>query len=116
MRKLGWVHQIPSFSGPQPLHARELPGALWHSDPPADCEGIRTPSRPPGRDAPSRRPLRSSPRRNLRRLRPDQPNPSVANRRMMQMKAAVIYENGDPGVLLYEEVPDPPCPDGCVVV
>ncbi len=32
------------------------------------------------------------------------------------MKAAVIYENGDPGVLRYEDVPDPPCPDGCVVV
>jgi len=32
------------------------------------------------------------------------------------MKAAVIYENGDPGVLRYEEVPDAECPDGCVVV
>jgi NADPH2:quinone reductase len=32
------------------------------------------------------------------------------------MKAAVIYENGPPAVLRYEEVPDPPCPDGCVVV
>jgi NADPH:quinone reductase len=32
------------------------------------------------------------------------------------MKAAVIYENGDPGVLRYEEVPDPECPDGCVIV
>jgi NADPH2:quinone reductase len=32
------------------------------------------------------------------------------------MKAAVIYENGDPGVLRYEEVPDPECPDGCVLV
>ncbi len=32
------------------------------------------------------------------------------------MKAAVIYENGGPEVLLYEEIPDPACPDGCVVV
>ena len=28
------------------------------------------------------------------------------------MKAAVIYENGGPEVLCYEEVPDPGCPDG----
>jgi NADPH2:quinone reductase len=34
----------------------------------------------------------------------------------MQMKAAVIYENGEPGVLRYEEVPEPECPDGCVIV
>jgi NADPH2:quinone reductase len=32
------------------------------------------------------------------------------------MKAAVIYENGDPSVLRYEDVPDPECPDGFVVV
>jgi NADPH2:quinone reductase len=32
------------------------------------------------------------------------------------MKAAVIYENGDPGVLRYEDVPEPECPDGCVIV
>ena len=32
------------------------------------------------------------------------------------MKAAVIYENGGPDVLRYEEVPDPECPDGCVVI
>jgi len=32
------------------------------------------------------------------------------------MKAAVIYENGGPRALRYEEVPDPECPDGCVVV
>ncbi|HEX4467578.1 MAG TPA: alcohol dehydrogenase catalytic domain-containing protein [Solirubrobacteraceae bacterium] len=32
------------------------------------------------------------------------------------MKAAVIYENGDPQVLRYEDVPEPECPDGCVVV
>jgi NADPH:quinone reductase len=32
------------------------------------------------------------------------------------MKAAVIYENGGPEVLRYEEVPDPECPDGCVVI
>jgi NADPH:quinone reductase len=32
------------------------------------------------------------------------------------MKAAVIYENGPPEVLRYEEVPDPESPDGFVVV
>jgi NADPH2:quinone reductase len=34
----------------------------------------------------------------------------------MHMKAAVIYENGDPGVLRYDDVPDPDCLDGFVVV
>jgi NADPH2:quinone reductase len=32
------------------------------------------------------------------------------------MKAAVIYQNGGPEVLRYEEVPDPECPDGCVLI
>ena len=32
------------------------------------------------------------------------------------MKAAVIHENGGPDVLRYQDVPDPDCPDGCVVV
>ena len=32
------------------------------------------------------------------------------------MKAAVIYENGGPEVLRYEDVPDPDCPEGCVVI
>jgi NADPH:quinone reductase len=32
------------------------------------------------------------------------------------MKAAVIYENGAPDVLRYEDVPDPVCPDGCVAL
>jgi len=32
------------------------------------------------------------------------------------MKAAVIYENGPPDVLRYEEVPDPDRPDGFVLV
>ena len=32
------------------------------------------------------------------------------------MKAAVIYENGGPEVLRYEDVPDPECPDGFVMV
>ena len=32
------------------------------------------------------------------------------------MKAAVIYENGGPDVLLYEEIADPECPDGFVVI
>jgi len=34
----------------------------------------------------------------------------------MTMKAAVIYENGGPEVLRYEDVPDPECPAGCLVV
>jgi hypothetical protein len=33
-----------------------------------------------------------------------------------KMKAAVIYENGDPEVLRYEDVAEPECPDGFVVV
>ncbi len=32
------------------------------------------------------------------------------------MKAAVIFENGPPDVLRYEDVPDPECPDGCVLL
>lgn len=32
------------------------------------------------------------------------------------MKAAVIYENGSPDVLCYEDVADPECPDGCVLI
>jgi NADPH:quinone reductase len=32
------------------------------------------------------------------------------------MKAAVIYENGGPDVLKYEDLPDPECPDGFVLV
>ena len=32
------------------------------------------------------------------------------------MRAAVIYENGGPDVLRYEDVPDPECPDGHVVI
>jgi NADPH:quinone reductase len=32
------------------------------------------------------------------------------------VKAAVIYGNGDPGALRYEDVPDPGCPQGFVVV
>jgi NADPH2:quinone reductase len=32
------------------------------------------------------------------------------------MKAAVIYENGGPDVLLYEDVADPVCPDGCILI
>ncbi len=35
---------------------------------------------------------------------------------MPALKAAVIYENGGPDALRYEEVPDPDCPDGCVIV
>src|SRR5256714_13972135 len=32
------------------------------------------------------------------------------------MKAAVIYENGGPDVLRYEDVPDPECPEGFVPI
>lgn len=32
------------------------------------------------------------------------------------MKAAVIYENGAPDVLRYEDVADPECPEGCVLI
>ena len=32
------------------------------------------------------------------------------------MKAAVIHENGPPEVLRYEDVPDPECPEGCLVI
>jgi len=32
------------------------------------------------------------------------------------VKAAVIYENGGPDVLRYEDVPDPQCPEGCVLI
>ncbi|MGA8745025.1 MAG: zinc-binding alcohol dehydrogenase family protein [Solirubrobacterales bacterium] len=32
------------------------------------------------------------------------------------MRAAVIFENGSPDVLRYEQVPDPPCPEGCVAI
>src|SRR3954469_21373209 len=32
------------------------------------------------------------------------------------MKAAVIYENGGPDVLRYEDVPNPECPDGHVLI
>jgi NADPH2:quinone reductase len=34
----------------------------------------------------------------------------------MRMKAAVISVTGGPEVLRYEDVPEPECPDGCVVV
>jgi NADPH:quinone reductase len=32
------------------------------------------------------------------------------------MKGAVIFENGPPDVLRYEDVADPVCPDGCVML
>ena len=32
------------------------------------------------------------------------------------MKAAVIFENGGPDVLRYEDVPDPDCPEGFVLI
>jgi NADPH2:quinone reductase len=32
------------------------------------------------------------------------------------VKAAVIYENGPPEVLRYEDVADPACPEGCVLI
>src|SRR3954470_7710292 len=39
-----------------------------------------------------------------------------SNRVAPPMKAAVIYENGGPEVLRYEDVPDPECPEGCVLI
>jgi NADPH2:quinone reductase len=39
-----------------------------------------------------------------------------SEREEQSMRAAVIYETGEPDVLRYEEVPEPECPDGCVVV
>jgi NADPH2:quinone reductase len=32
------------------------------------------------------------------------------------VKAAVIYENGGPDVLRYEDIADPECPEGCVAI
>jgi len=32
------------------------------------------------------------------------------------VKAAVIHENGPPEVLRYEDIPDPDCPEGCLLV
>ena len=32
------------------------------------------------------------------------------------MKAAVIHQNGGPEVFRYEEVADPECPPGCLLV
>ena len=32
------------------------------------------------------------------------------------MKAAVVYENGEPEVLRYEDIAEPECPEDCVVV
>ena len=34
----------------------------------------------------------------------------------MAMKAAVYYDNGDPKVLRYEDVPDPKCPPNGIVI
>jgi NADPH:quinone reductase len=42
--------------------------------------------------------------------------PLLAPHKISQVKAAVIYENGGPDVLRYEDVADPVCPDGCVLV
>jgi NADPH2:quinone reductase len=46
---------------------------------------------------------------------PDPPQP-INTREARHMKAAVIYENGSPDVLRYEDVPDPDCPDGRVLI
>jgi len=40
----------------------------------------------------------------------------ASRNRVGRVKAAVIYENGGPQVLRYEEVPDPECPEGCVLI
>src|ERR1700740_1291666 len=50
----------------------------------------------------------------LGRMRAGQ-NPR-SNRVARDVKAAVIHENGPPEVLRYEEVADPDCPEGCVLV
>src|SRR4051794_10786643 len=42
--------------------------------------------------------------------------PRHPRRENARMKAAVVHENGGPEVLRYEDVPEPECPDGCVVV
>jgi NADPH2:quinone reductase len=34
----------------------------------------------------------------------------------LDVKAAVIYENGPPEVLRYEDIPDPDIPEGCVLI
>jgi hypothetical protein len=44
------------------------------------------------------------------------PTPTQVSTRVTPDKAAVIYENGGPDVLCYEDVPDPECLDGCVVI
>ena len=36
--------------------------------------------------------------------------------RMRAVKAAVYYETGPPDVFRYEDVPDPVCPPGCVLI
>src|SRR3954453_1097601 len=43
-------------------------------------------------------------------------DPTPRDRVALPMKAAVIHENGGPDVLRYEDVPDPECPDGCVLI
>src|SRR5436190_23249770 len=42
--------------------------------------------------------------------------PRHPRRENARMKAAVVHENGGPEALRYEDVPEPDCPDGCVVV
>src|SRR3954453_17817431 len=42
--------------------------------------------------------------------------PRHPRRENARMKAAVVHENGGPEALRYEDIPDPECPDGCVVV
>ena len=47
------------------------------------------------------------------------PAPSTERTARLQfrpVKAAVIYENGAPDALRYEDVTDPECPQGCVVI
>jgi NADPH2:quinone reductase len=40
----------------------------------------------------------------------------ASNRVGRDVKAAVIYENGPPEVLRYEDIADPDCPEGCVLI
>jgi NADPH2:quinone reductase len=41
---------------------------------------------------------------------------TLSSRRVRLVKAAVYYETGPPDVFRYEDVPDPECPDGFVLI
>src|SRR5262245_40381706 len=61
--------------------------------------------------------MRSAPGRSRRgEPRSGRTTGCSSNRVAWPVKAAVIHENGGAEVLRYEELPDPDCPDGCVVI